>query len=122
MDKLTDKAIQIIDSMAAKLGVAADQVIEVYSKQVIVEGIQQLFVAAVLVGLGILSTFLFIKFVKNAEEYFEDYDIGAAFYALILIIGIIFGIVSLCTDVPEAFGKLLNPEYYMIKDIVSMFK
>lgn len=122
MDKLTDKAIQIIDSMAAKLGVAADQVIEVYSKQVIVEGIQQLFVAAVLVGLGILSTFLFVKFVKNAEEYFDDFEIGALFYGIMLVIGMIFGAVSLCVDVPEAIGKLLNPEYYMIKDIISMFK
>ncbi|HEF5065787.1 hypothetical protein [Bacillus paramobilis] len=122
MDKLTEKAIQIIDSMAAKLGVAADHIIQVYSKQVIVEGVQQLFVAAVLVIIGIIAAVLFKKFVKNAEEYFDDYDIGAVFYVVLLIVGMIVGIVSLCTDVPQAIGKLMNPEYYMIKDIVSMFK
>lgn len=79
MDKLTEKAIQIIDSMAAKLGVAADHIIQVYSKQVIVEGVQQLFVAAVLVIIGIIAAVLFKKFVKNAEEYFDDYDIGRYF-------------------------------------------
>lgn len=122
MDKLTDKAVQIIDSMAAKLGVAADQVIEVYSKQVIVEGVQQLVLAAVLITLAIVSAVLFAKFAKNAAEYFDEYEIFAFFYCIILLIVMVFGLVSLCVDVPEGIGKLVNPEYYMIKDIVSMFK
>ncbi|MEW4131953.1 hypothetical protein [Bacillus thuringiensis] len=122
MNKLTDKAIQIIDSMAAKLGVAADHIVQVYSKQVIVEGIQQLITATVLVIIGIIAAVLFKKFVKNAGKYFDKYEIFAALYAALLIVGMVIGTVNLCTDVPQAIGKLINPEYYMIKDIVSMFK
>lgn len=129
MDKLTDKAVQIIDSMASKLGVAADHMIQVYSKQVMIEGVQTLITGVIL----LIILFFATKALRPLRawhaqiqkkgwdtDFFEDVAPIAAYviYIIFFVIVVIFFI----ADVPEAIGKLLNPEYYMIKDIINMFK
>lgn len=123
MDKFLEGFGKVIEGMAAKLGVATEKVLEIYAKQMFVEGITGIIVAVLLW----LVVYGFYKFSKPVTEFYDDSysasfleTIGPILYfAVFLIIGIIALIYSF-GDLPVAIGKLVNPEYYMIKDAIKI--
>jgi hypothetical protein len=104
----------VIKELAQQLGVAAEHVYEVYTKQVFAEGL----VWSVLILIGIASLIWFVKFVWNKTVNMEEVDrqLVRSFGTIIPIIGI----VVLALFLPHNVLKIINPEYYTIQDLVNM--
>jgi len=105
------KVFEYIDQIAAKLGVAAEHAYPLLIKQQRINGVMDLLfgIAAI-----ILIPYCIRWTVKLSKHY--DYDIYAIVPIIVGIIAAIFGPMALYYGV----GELLNPEYYAIKDILSI--
>ena len=103
----TDKITQYLEQMAAKLGVAAEHVYGVFVRQYIAEGIVIL-LATVVAAIGLY---------KFSQILWERYKTDSA----VVLIGAITAItVTLGFEqVSEGIKRVINPEYYVIRDIVN---
>lgn len=118
VDKWMTGLGQVIQDLAKQLGIAAEHVYEVYTKQQFAEGIVGILLS--LVGIGTLIWF--IKFVWRITAKFND-DINRAFvrtfgtampFIAIAIIG--------SAVLPISLLKAINPEYYTINDLLDMVR
>lgn len=121
-EQIFDKASEYIDAIAANLGVAAEHVYTLMTKQMMVEGIVYSLVLPITLILLILVS---IKSVKWTIRNWSEVDVAAetAIISCLIILGIIDMIVILLNLflLPEYVMQIFNPEYYVIKEIMSMF-
>jgi multisubunit Na+/H+ antiporter MnhB subunit len=110
-EQATGKAFEYIDQIAEKLGVAAEHAYPLLVKQQIINGIMDLLIGIVAIVLMPLCS----KWAKKLSKSYE-YDI----YAIVpIIVGILAAIVApVCLYF--GIGEVLNPEYYVLKDILSI--
>lgn len=123
-DKALDKAFNYIDAVAEKLGVAAEHVYGIMVKQQFVEGITTITMIPLML---LIFGFVFYKLItytsKNWDDLYAD-DREVFFGIMNIVVGIIFIItfIAFVVDVPGAIGRLVNPEYYAIKEILDVLK
>jgi hypothetical protein len=110
-EKVINKATEYIDSIATKLGVAAEHVYELLIKQAIINGVRDL---VMFVVLSVVAFFLG-KLTLRASKSF-DYDMVAPIIGATAIIALVMAIACLYAGV----GELINPEYYAIKEILDV--
>lgn len=122
--EVLDKVTQYIDSIAASLGVAAAHVYETMTRQMVVEGVVY---SAILTLLLIGATVGGVKLIKLTTTRWET--IYRNDWEAPVIIGWVtggLGYVILSTVVvlvvPESVMKIFNPEYFVIRDILSVIK
>ncbi|PGA05545.1 hypothetical protein [Bacillus mycoides] len=125
--EVQDKVFQYIDALADKLGVAVERVYEVMYKQMIVEGIISAVTAVISILIITVGTKYFLKLMnylrEKAEDTYEDrWSVLIVISWIIYLILLVISIISLYIDIPMAIGKLANPEYYLMKDIMEMVK
>lgn len=125
--EVQDKVFQYIDAMADKLGVAVERVYEVMYKQMIVEGIISAVTAVISILIITVGTKYFLKLMnylrEKAEDTYEDrWSVLIVISWIIYLILLVISIISLYIDIPMTIGKLANPEYYLMKDIMEMVK
>lgn len=115
-----DKAMAYIDKLAAKLGVAAEHVYGVLVKQAVVGGVIS---TVMMISAIIVAALLMKSFSKKSREFqkrFGDDDTNP--YQILQwgtgLLTAVLCIVSLVNG-PEMIGKIINPEYYAIKEILD---
>ncbi|MGG1018587.1 hypothetical protein ABE151_04270 [Bacillus paralicheniformis] len=115
-----DKAMEYIDKLAEKLGVAAEHVYGVLVKQAFANGVTDAIIGAVFLMIAVVAGVIITKIAVKAYES----DCGAwdvEWGLLVIIVGLsvilpgVFGIYV----ITEGIKALINPEYYAIKEILD---
>ncbi|MEC1707409.1 hypothetical protein P9E09_07045 [Bacillus mojavensis] len=133
-----DKAMEYIDKLAAKLGVAAEHVYGVLVKQAIANGITNVVVGVILLIAFVLTVRFMIAILTKAEyeevtHYYGDSKTPVNKYAkissagggsvwVLIIAFILISSVAGLVCLTEGFKALINPEYYAIKEILDTVK
>lgn len=117
--EIQSKVVNILDTLSAKLGVASEHLWGVMVKQAYVGGISNI-LSVILV---VVNIFIFMKFVKFAtkEELLEDYFVvffGCFVWGIITIVLVVSGFFGIF----EAITQLVNPEYWVLREILAQFK
>ncbi|MCY9532939.1 hypothetical protein M5X06_12725 [Paenibacillus alvei] len=122
--EIIDRVSQYIDALAANLGVAASHVYETMVRQMVVEGaVYSIFLSSLLAALTVLGIKLIkLTVAKKDKIYRDDWEafvyigwvVGGIAYIILLIASIVI--------VPESVMKIYNPEYFVIRDLLSIVK
>ncbi|MEK4267913.1 hypothetical protein [Bacillus sp. FSL W8-0940] len=114
-----DKAMEYIDKLAAKLGVAAEHVYGVLVKQAFANGVTNVIFGALVILATIILSIYTAKFVKKHHRNHGmdgvDLLILIAFCLTFIVLPTFGGI----TSVANGIMALINPEYYAIKEILD---
>lgn len=126
-EKVTDKIFNYIDVLAEKLGVAAEFLLTAIIKQQIIGGIVwgsvYVVVTTLVIVIAIKSFKKFMSFLKENGDTFDDDDVqGMTWMSLTIVFALLSVIMFLVTiiDLPHQVMRIFNPEYYALKDIMSM--
>lgn len=133
IDKYGGKFYDVITGLAQQLQIPAEHVYQVFTDQYFASGLVTLilitfFLLSSLIGL-IFSCMAYInggKKYKEKHEYGDYCETSAGIIQIITMLatGIIFliCIVVVTTDASEALMQVMNPEYYTIKEIMSLVR
>lgn len=129
-----------IETLSEKLGVASKQVYETLYKQQIAEGLIDLFFSIMALTLLIVSVkfvigiFTKAQYEKREDSYFSqepanmyaklrdsDFVEDGVIWFLFPFIWVVL-IVVMAIGLSTGMMKLINPEYYVIKEILSVFE
>ena len=116
---LEQKVIEMVDKLAAKLGVAASKVWEWAMLQVRVEAVKSIIAIAIALALIVVGAILIKKMLTVWGDTFKDTDTPLCFTPY--IVGIV-AIMAFCAAVEEIMNLvqyLINPEYSAFQNIVS---
>ncbi|MCP9283002.1 hypothetical protein [Bacillus safensis] len=115
-----DKAMAYIDKLAAKLGVAAEHVYGVLVKQAVVGGVLSTLMMIVAI---IVAVFLTKSLAEKSREYQKHVgEYGLNPYQVIhwfTVFALVVLSIAALTNGPDMVGKIINPEYYAIKEILD---
>lgn len=122
--EVLDKVTQYIDSIAASLGVAAAHVYETMTRQMVVEGVVY---SAILTLLLIGATVGGVKLIKLTTTRWEtiyrnDWEAPVIIGWVTGGLGYVILSIVVVLVVPESAMKIFNPEYFVIRDILSVIK
>ncbi|AJA41403.1 membrane protein [Geobacillus virus E3] len=124
-EKVWDKTSEWIDGigvvvkeMAKQLGVAAEHVYEVYTKQMFAEGLTTILIYLLFTLIAIVLSFIIYRFLN--KDIKEDKDL--LFFPAIPIILWILMSLMFSPELHEAILKMINPEYYTMKNLLEMVK
>jgi len=115
-----DKAMAYIDKLAAKLGVAAEHVYGVLVKQAVVSGVLS---TLMMIAAIIVAVFLTKSLAKKSREYQKhvgEYSLNP--YQVIhwcMVFALTVLSIAALTNGSDMVGKIINPEYYAIKEILD---
>jgi membrane protease YdiL (CAAX protease family) len=119
-----DQIGEVIGKMAKQLGIASEHVYEVYTKQIFFEGVVWSCVYAFFVLLLVVAyTVLWVN-TKNLKDRWGEVDNESKWFARgmgFLVLAVVGSMIITLGLVPSLF-KVFNPEYYTIKEIMSMIK
>lgn len=121
--QLQERAINLIDTLAAQLGVAAEHVYTVLGKQMFLEGLVVLITLTfAMVLTGGLARMTWRRWVPYTEKSHTDESEDALmiFLVFVSVIALLATTVATFMEGPVAIMKLLNPEYYVIKELLSV--
>ncbi|ATH93343.1 hypothetical protein ACH95_00840 [Bacillus glycinifermentans] len=115
-----DKAMEYIDKLAAKLGVAAEHVYGVLVKQAFATGVTDSIIGFVFLMIAVIAGVIITKMtIKMYGERHCNWDYEWFFVALTFGLSVVlpggFGIYA----ITEGIKGLINPEYYAIKEILD---
>ena len=109
---MNEQLTQYIDTIAAKLGVAAEHVYGVLVQQAYVNGIRGLVTGVLLLT---ITAFLIPLIIRGFKTNNEEMVISLL---LISAITVVFGFGFTYSGV----GELINPEYYAIRELLDVVK
>jgi hypothetical protein len=129
----------VLTQLAQGLGVAAEFVFRILIKQQVAEGVTHIFVVLFFIILSIVLVKIYIKRIliptmRDYDKYSSDEDKAkmdklswfvnddSTAIALGVIIGIIVvaSLIAVPINLTSGVQKLINPEYFALKDIMSM--
>lgn len=120
---MNKETLQLIDKLAAKLGVATDYLWSVLIKQAFVSGITDIIQYVVIVALCI---FLIKKHKHfcNKDNKWSYYEMEDGLGIPMTIAGVVAAFLLLCLFfcVPNTFTKFANPEYWALEQILDTVK
>jgi hypothetical protein len=115
------KLTEYLEIMAKKLGVAAEHLYEVLTKQAMVEGIIDL------IFYPILFLIIFPIFIFCFKKYrYHEKECNWSEESNYMIASIISGVVAaalligVLATMPDSIGRIINPEYYAIQDLLDV--
>lgn len=124
-EKAFEKVTEYIDSIAAKMGVAAEHVYGILIRQQIAEGVADIITAVLILIVGYIVCKYFTKLTRGKaarakEKWITDIDDDIVVFLryAVWVVYFVLAIIAVCT-VPGAITKLINPEYYAIKEILD---
>lgn len=125
MDR-TDKFGSYINELAKQLGVAAEHVYGVLIRQQYAEAVGTLIEAFILLCVFIVLTVFFVLGWKRAnhwlEKGYDEWQVGMIIGTVVYLVASAFIIVEITSDVKDGIMRLLNPEYYALKDIMDFIQ
>lgn len=114
-----DKALEYIDKLAAKLGIAAEHVYGVLVKQAYANGVTDVLIGVLVIAAAILLSAYTVRFVKKRLKTHGmdgvDLFVLISFCLVFIVLPVFGGIAS----VADGIKALVNPEYYAIKEILD---
>lgn len=126
MEESVKIVVEALKPVAEKIGQGAQALFEIYTKQMVAEGVANLIAAGIalvlLIACAIVGTKLFKHGQKLSQESGARYDAGDGFKFVGAFIPSIIGFVCLVVlfAAPiEATLKLMNPQYYAIERLVK---
>ncbi|ANT44855.1 membrane protein [Staphylococcus phage vB_SscM-1] len=130
--KVEDKVLERIDSLGGKIDNISQHAWESLVKYQIIHGIIDLIVGIVVIALTIFLWKVFINQCKkvNSEDYArsllfeddEDLSIIGIVYILLVFLLTIIAFVYLVTGAPTDIMKIVNPEVFVVKDLIDQAK
>lgn len=125
--EIVDKIGSAVNTLALKLGVAAEHVYTIFTKQVIVESITNVFIYISLLLLMLVGSIAGKKFHNKAEwtpggDPSNSQAIG--FIISCIAVGV-FIVIFLCcffSTIDDTVTGFVNPEYKVIKEIAELIK
>jgi hypothetical protein len=126
MDR-TDKFGNYISELAKQLGVAAEHVYGVLIRQQYTEAVGLFVQSGLYILIWIAIWITIAKFWKMAKRYNDGNgdESGLIAMTVVTIIGTIaflFCFVDIIDDIKLATMKIINPEYYALKDIMDFIQ
>lgn len=122
-EKVFNKVTEYIDAIAQGLGVAASHVYEVMVRQTVISGAVG---SVVMVGLCVLVAVVSAIVVRKIDWSKKDRYGGmteAQENIIIIISSVSFvTVIAAVLILPGAIMRVLNPEYYVIKEILAIFQ
>lgn len=135
--QVMDKVFGYIDGIASKLGVASEMILGILTKQQYIKGVIGIVMT---VFMWILAYIIYRKGSpriinwmkkdierKNQKSHYKNHDMMD--YPHIIIPGVVILIVLTITTclhtfevLPESVNMLLNPEYFVMQDLLEVFK
>ncbi len=139
IDKYSEKAYDAIEGLAEQLKIPAEHIYQVLTKQYAIEGISFFIIVSIFIILMLIGYKNIIKHYKlykkdckeagGKDKYDDSYDIGdSPNGVVVIIISIITGIIFVITAsffgayFYENFTKIINPEYWVIQEILETIK
>lgn len=122
--EILEKVTQYIDSLAASLGVAATHVYETMVRQMVVEGVvYSVVLTLLLIGVSVAGVRLIkLTFARRETIYRNDWEAPVFIGWTIGGLGYVILSIVVVSVVPESVMKIFNPEYFVIRDILSVVK
>ncbi|MDE1437634.1 hypothetical protein P9C91_18085 [Bacillus licheniformis] len=115
-----DKAMEYIDKLAAKLGVAAEHVYGVLVKQAFASGVTDSIIGFVFLMIAVIAGVIITRVtIKVYGERHCNWD--CEWFFVVLAVGLLVilpGGISIYV-ITEGIKGLINPEYYAIKEILD---
>ncbi|MBX4152414.1 hypothetical protein [Paenibacillus lautus] len=135
--QVMEKVFEYIDGIASKLGVASEMVLGILTKQQYIKGVLGIVMT---VFLWVLAYIIFNKVSprvvnwmkndierKNQKSVYKNHDMMD--YPHIIIPGAVILLaltIATCLHtfevLPESVNMLLNPEYFVMRDLLEVFK
>lgn len=125
LEQVPEIISQTIDTIAGKLEVPATQLMYVYGKGIMVEGVYGIFIFLLCIGISIGSAFGIFKslclFLEEDEDIIKINTSITLIYtlAIIFLFSFIGIIISLSGDLLPSIQKILTPDYYLLTKILS---
>lgn len=137
IDKYGGKVYDVIQGLADQLKVPAEYVYKVYTNQFFASGLIAIIMTSFFLIFGLT---LIVKCVRNysigckkfneeKEKKYTSDDYCETFKGVSQVIGTVLGVIMLLASViaiivtgPESLTQMVNPEYYTIKEILSLVK
>lgn len=123
--QIQERAINLIDTLALQLGVAAEHVYAVLSRQVVLEAVVTLVTIFALIVFTTAAAYVAARAFRwiqaldgmpsDGQEVMTIISVVLALILIIVTTAVIF------SEGPTAIMKLVNPEYYVIKELLSVF-
>lgn len=129
IQQLINMLEQGIQKAADTLGVAVPQLWEILIRQQYVEAANSILALLAILTVAGIYAWVAKKLLKSDSSYEETYggeDIKDIVFFSLVISGIFIAVILLITTIGffenETIGKILNPEYYALKDIAEFIK
>ena len=113
---MEEKAIQLLDELAKKLGTTADQIIEIYRAQVTAE----IVFYCVVLGLFVCTIYPSIKWINYA---FDKAETDENWIPILVVTGFLLTIIYLCSALfligaaRDMANLIMNPDYWVMTEI-----
>lgn len=117
-EKLQQEIFSRLDAVAAKLGVAADQLWEILIKQAFIEGITSLIWAVILIGAAIIGWWG----VCSKRFTWTSFDQEAPGPKFLFILAGLGCTIAAPFALTSAIQYLLNPEYQAFQNLLTIIR
>lgn len=134
---VSDQVIQVMNEIAKQLGVAVEKVYPMLYKQSIIEGVVGLGWTVLGVGLVYVGYKKYIKRLTIIKEV-EEREVEGRGYKFVKVsyeaeevlsmrlwvctAMILLGVLMIVANLSSSLTALINPDYYMIENIIRMIK
>jgi hypothetical protein len=124
-DQLVNEILSRLDSLGNTISNGAQKGYEIYVRQEFWNGVTGLISEFLLACAVVIPTIIAFKlFNKDQKQFINEVTprglliIGLGFMSVVFTFGFLFGL----SNLPSNIMKIINPNYYAIKDILSAIK
>lgn len=124
--EISSKIFEYIDALSIKLEVASTEIFSIYTKQSFVyafNDILEFFIFSIVVWMCVKLIKYFIHS-GNEGKYLDDAGGKFGIYLVVIVLAINSIIFTFCAsyNLTAAVGKIVNPEYYALNNIIDQVK
>jgi hypothetical protein len=115
-DESVNVILQRLDVLAAKLGVTAQYIYNVYVHQAYVEVIRNLVVGTLFLTFGLLGSYVAKRLLRYATGPDQDDDWPFIVSGVLMMAGVLFIGIAL-SSYYDALGQWLNPQFWALDQL-----
>lgn len=124
MNNMSEQITQVINTIAEKLGIAVQLVYPMLRKQALIDGIMDTFY--VFIGLALIIAVIvnfrwLLKKDKNGDYIAKYWDEEWFGYSIVAVGCLGIGIMFITFFFKDALVAFINPDWYIINNILSQF-
>ena len=119
---MNDATVKLIEDLAAQIGTTSEMVFEATVRQATVGAWAPLvltFVWAVFTAILLVWTYLTLRSYQEPGRYMTERE---CFIFIVTGIAVVISIIAIAINAPECVSRLLNPEFWAIKQIAGMIR